>query len=144
VKISGSHAVPAPPERAYRLLQDPEVLAKSMPGCDQLTKIGPDEYEMKMKMAIASIQGLFAGKVKIEDQNPPHSFKLTVEGTGKVGFMKGSGVLTLMPQDGATQVAYDGEVQVGGLIAGVGQRLVDTTAKFIIRKFFDKLVEQAV
>jgi uncharacterized protein len=143
VKISGSHLVPAPPERAYQLLQDPEVLAKSMPGCDQLTKIGPDEYDMKMKMAIASIQGLFAGKVKIEDQNPPRSFKLTVEGTGKVGFMRGSGVLTLTGQDGATQVAYDGDVQVGGVIAGVGQRLVDTTAKFIIRKFFDKLVEQA-
>src|SRR5690348_16594311 len=108
------------------MLQDPEVLAKSMPGCDQLTSIGPDEYEMKMKMSIASIQGLFAGKVKIEDQNPPASFKLSVEGTGKVGFMKGSGVLTLTAQETGTQVTYEGEVQVGGMIAGVGQRLVET------------------
>ena len=142
MKISGSYVVPAPPERAYSMLQDPEVLAKSMPGCDQLTRIGPDEYQMKLKMAIASIQGLFAGKVKIEDQNPPQSFKLSVEGTGKVGFMKGSGVLTLTPQGEGTQVAFEGEVQVGGMIAGVGQRLVETTAKFIIRKFFDKLAEQ--
>ena len=143
MKIAGSYVVPAPPERAYAMLQDPEVLAKTMPGCDQLNRIGPDEYEMKMKMAIASIQGLFAGKVKIEDQNPPVSFKLSVEGTGKVGFMKGSGVLTLKAQGEGTQVGFDGDVQVGGLIAGVGQRLVETTAKFVIRKFFEKLAEQA-
>ena len=143
MKISGTQAVPAPPERTYQLLQDPDVLAKAMPGCDELTRIGPDEYEMKMKMAISSIQGLFAGKVKIGDQNPPHSFKLTVEGTGKVGFMKGAGVLTLTPQAEATQVAYQGDVQVGGLIAGVGQRLIDTTAKLIIRRFFEKLSTQA-
>ena len=142
MKIAGAHVVPAPPERAYSMLQDPEVLAKSMPGCDQLNRIGPDEYEMKMKMAISSIQGLFAGKVRIDDPNPPTSFKLSVEGSGKVGFMKGSGVLTLTPQGEATQVAYDGDVQVGGMIAGVGQRLVETTARFIIRKFFDKLSEQ--
>ena len=143
MKISGTHLVPAPPERAYSLLQDPDVLAKSMPGCDQLKRLGPDEYEMKLKMAISSIQGLFAGKIRIEDSHPPTSFKLIVEGTGKVGFMKGAGVLTLSPQDGATQVAYDGDVQVGGMIAGVGQRLLDTTAKFVIRKFFGKLAEQA-
>jgi carbon monoxide dehydrogenase subunit G len=124
------------------MLQDPEVLAKAMPGCDQLNRIGPDEYEMKMKMVISSIQGLFAGKVRIEDQNPPHSFKLVVEGNGKVGFMKGSGVLQLTPHEAHTEVAYHGDVQVGGMIASVGQRLMETTAKFVIRKFFDKLQEQ--
>jgi carbon monoxide dehydrogenase subunit G len=142
VKIAGTYAIPVPPERAYQMLQDPEVLAKSMPGCDELTPVDPDEYAMKLKMAISSIQGLFAGKVKVEDKNPPTSFKLVVEGTGKVGFMKGSGVLTFTPQDGATQVAYEGDVQVGGMMAGVGQRLLDTTAKFIIRKFFERLTEQ--
>ena len=142
MKIAGKHILATTPERAYELLQDPEVLAKSMPGCDQLNRIGPDEYEMKMKMAISSIQGLFAGKVKIEDPHPPESFKLVVEGTGKVGFMKGSGVLHLSPQESSTEVAFEGDVQVGGMIAGVGQRLVETTAKFIIRKFFDKLTEQ--
>jgi carbon monoxide dehydrogenase subunit G len=142
LKIAGQHTLATTPERAYTMLQDPEVLAKAMPGCDQLTRVGPDEYEMKMKMAISSIQGLFAGKVKIEDQHPPDDFKLVVEGTGKVGFMKGSGVLHLKPQDGATEVAFEGDVQVGGLIASVGQRLVETSAKFVIRKFFDKLSEQ--
>lgn len=139
MKIAGSNTLATDVERAYTLLQDPQVLARSMPGCDELKLIGPDEYEMKMKMAISSIQGLFAGKVRIEDRNPPHSFKLVVDGTGKVGFMKGSGALQFMPKDGQTEVAYEGDVQVGGMIAGVGQRLVETTAKFLIRKFFEKL-----
>jgi carbon monoxide dehydrogenase subunit G len=143
LKIAGSHTLAIEPQRAYALLQDPEVLAKSMPGCESLVRIGPDEYEMKMKLAISSIQGLFGGKVKIEDQKPPHSFRLMVEGTGKIGFMKGNGLLTLTPKDSGTEVSYEGDVQVGGMIAGVGQRLLDTTAKFMIRKFFERLAEQA-
>jgi len=114
-----------------------------MPGTDHLEKIGDDEYEMKMKMAIASIGGLFLGKVRLADQTPPEKFKLIVDGTGKIGFVKGEGVLTLEPTGEATDVKYEGEVQVGGTIASVGQRLLDTTAKLIIKKFFEKLSEAA-
>lgn len=143
MKISGSYAVPTGRERAYQLLQDPAVLAKCMPGTDHLEKVGDDEYTMKMKMAIASIGGLFSGKVRIADQHPPDSFKLIVEGNGKIGFVKGEGLLNLVPQGQATEVKFDGDVQVGGTIAGVGQRLLDTTAKLIIKKFFEKLSEAA-
>ena len=66
-----------------------------------------------------------------------------VEGTGKIGFIKGEGLLSLTPQGESTEVKYDGDVQVGGTIAGVGQRLIDTTAKMIIKKFFEKLSEAA-
>ena len=144
MKISGSYAVPVARERAYQLLQDPRVLAKCMPGTDHLEKVGDDEYEMKMKMAIASIGGLFAGKVRLADQKPPESFRLIVEGNGKIGFVKGEGLLTLDAQGEATAVQYDGDVQVGGTIAGVGQRLLDTTAKLIIKKFFEKFAEAAL
>lgn len=143
MKISGSYPVPASRERAYQLLQDPVVLAKCMPGTDHLEKIGNDEYEMKMKMVIASIGGLFSGKVRLADQVPPEKFKLIVDGTGKIGFVKGEGVLTLEPQGESTDVKYEGDVQVGGTIASVGQRLLDTTAKLIIKKFFEKLSEAA-
>jgi len=119
-----------------------------MPGTDHLAKIGPDEYEMKMKMVISAVQGLFAGKIRVADQKPPEQFRLLVEGSGKVGFLKGEGVLTLVqldasPSDTSTEVRYEGDVQVGGVIAGVGQRLLDTTAKLVIRKFFEKLTELA-
>ena len=115
-----------------------------MPGTDRLDKVGDNEYEMKMKMVIASIGGLFSGKVRLADQNPPESFKLIVDGNGKIGFVKGEGVLTLESVAESTDVKYEGEVQVGGTIASVGQRLLDTTAKLIIKKFFEKLSEAAV
>lgn len=143
MKVSGEYAVPAPPEAAYSLLQDPEVLARCMPGCDELVRIGDNEYRMKMKMALASISGLFSGTVRIADPNPPASFRLVVEGSGKIGFVKGEGMLNLAGEADRTKVAYDGEVQVGGTIAAVGQRLLDATAKMIIKKFFDKLAAEA-
>jgi uncharacterized protein len=142
LKIGGSYTLPVEQQRAYQLLQDPEILAKCMPGTDHLTRTGPDEYEMKMKMVISAIQGLFSGKVRIADQKPPESFRLIVEGSGKVGFLKGDGLLTLVPSAGSTEVRYEGEVQVGGVIAGVGQRLLDTTAKMVIKKFFERLTEE--
>jgi carbon monoxide dehydrogenase subunit G len=143
LKISGSYAVPVPRERAYQLLQDPLILAKCMPGTDKLEKIGPDEYEMKMMVLVASMGGSFTGKVRIADQKPPESFTIMVEGTGKIGHLKGAGLLTLLPQGESTEVSYEGDVQVGGTIASVGQRLLDTTAKMIIKKFFQKLSELA-
>jgi uncharacterized protein len=144
LKISGSYSVPAKRQRTYELLQDPVVLAKCMPGTDHLDKVAEDEYEMKMKMAIASIGGLFTGKIRLADQHPPASFRLIVEGTGKIGFLKGEGLLDLFEQAETTEVKYEGDVQVGGTIASVGQRLLDTTSKMIIKKFFEKLAEAAV
>ena len=143
MKVAGSYTLPLPRERAYELLQDPEILGRCMPGTEHLTRTGPDEYELQMKMAISAVQGLFAGKIRITDQKPPEQFRLTVEGSGKVGFMKGDGLLTLVSTDSSTEVHYEGEVHVGGMIAGVGQRLIDTTAKIVIRKFFEKLAENA-
>ena len=139
MKISGSQSLPFPPEEAYRMMQDPEVLARAIPGCEGLEKTGENEYRMKMKMAMASVSGAFEGKVRISDQTPPSSFRLTVEGTGKIGFVKGDGLLTLTAKDGATEVNYEGDAQVGGTIAAVGQRLIDMTAKMMIKKFFEKL-----
>ncbi len=144
MKISGTYTLPLPPQRAYAAMQDPEILARAIPGCEALERIGPDEYRMKMKMALASLSGAFEGKVRIADQNPPASFRLIVEGSSKIGFVKGDGLLNLSAaEDGGTQVYYDGDAQVGGTMAAVGQRLIDGTAKMMIRKFFDKLATEA-
>ncbi len=139
MKIAGSTLLAVPPDRAYEMMPDPVVLAGAMPGCESLEAIGPHEYRMKMKMAMASLSGAFEGKVRITDQQPPTSFKLTVEGSGKIGFMKGEGLLTLSSAEGGTNVSYEGDVQVGGTMAAVGQRLIDATAKMMIKKFFEKL-----
>jgi len=143
VKISGSYTLAVPQERAYQMMQDPEILARAMPGCEALEKIGDNEYRMKMKMVLASLSGVFEGKIRISDQNPPSSFRLIVEGSGRPGFIKGDGLLKLAPAANGTDVSYDGDAQVGGTIAAVGQRLLDGTAKILIKKFFDKLAASA-
>ena len=141
MKINGTHTLPLQRERAYELLQDPEILQKCMPGIDSLTKIGDNEYEMNMKLSIAGMGGLFTGKVSLTDQQPPTSFRIVVEGSGKIGFMKGEGLMNLEARDQTTEVNYQGDVQVGGTIAAVGQRLIDSTSKMLIKKFFNKLAE---
>jgi uncharacterized protein len=143
MKISGAHQIRLPRERAYTLLQDPLILAKCMPGCQGLDLIGENEYAMRMKMVLASVSGLFDGKVRISEPSPPDSFRLLVEGSGKIGFMKGEGLLSLTGADSITQVQYDGDVHVGGTIASVGQRLIDMTAKMMIKRFFEKLGREA-
>jgi carbon monoxide dehydrogenase subunit G len=143
VKISGSHPLPVSPERAYKLMQDPEVLARAIPGCESLEKTAENEYRMKMKMAIATISGAFEGQVRIADQVPSSTFRLIVEGSGRIGFVKGNGLLNLRPVDGGTEVSYEGDAQVGGTLAAVGQRLLDGTARMMIKRFFSKLAEEA-
>jgi len=143
MKVQGEQSLPLDPLAAWNLLLDNEVLARAMPGCESLVPIGPDEYEMKMKVAISSIQGLFSGKIRIEDKDPPHGYRLRVEGQGKLGHLRGSGLLSLNPEAGGTRLAYSGDVQVGGLLAGVGERMLDLTTKMMIRRFFSSLVEEA-
>ncbi|HUK18331.1 MAG TPA: carbon monoxide dehydrogenase subunit G [Bryobacteraceae bacterium] len=139
MKLVGNWTLAASPDRAYALLQDPAVLARSMPGCEALDRIAENEYSMRMKMTLASLAGRFDGKVRIADSDPPLSFRLVVEGTGRIGFMKGDGVLRFAHSGSGSTVHYEGEVQVGGTIANVGQRLVETTAKMLIKRFFEKM-----
>ena len=143
MKVAGSYRLAMAREIAYARLQDPVILARCMPGCESLEKTGEDGYAMRMKMVMAAVSGKFDGKVRITDAQPPTQFRLHVEGAGKIGFMKGDGLLTLTEAEAATDVQYDGEVHVGGTIASVGQRLMDGTAKMLIKRFFEKLGAEA-
>ncbi len=140
MKIKGQHKLAAPRQKVWEALLDPEVLARTLPGCESLDPIGENQYKMKMKLALAAVQGLFDGKVSLEDTQPPESYRLLVEGTGKVGFVNGSGQFRIEEAGaGETLVHYEGDVRVGGMIASVGQRLMDMTSKMMIRKFFTEL-----
>ncbi len=143
MKVKGDTSVPVLRDRAYALLQDPVILARCMPGCESLERVGENEYALRLKVVLASISGQFSGSIRIADQAPPSSFRLIVEAKGKIGFLKGDGLLNLAEANGATPVHFDGEVHVGGTIAAVGQRLLDGTAKMLIKKFFDKLAVEA-
>lgn len=143
MKVAGAHAVAALPDLVYTLLTDPATLAKCIPGCEGLEHLGNGDYKMKMKLGIGSVSGRFDGKVQLADQKPPESYRMIVEGSSKVGFMKGDGVLSFSTAEGASSnVAFEGEVHVGGAIANVGQRLIETTAKLIIKRFFDNVSKE--
>jgi uncharacterized protein len=135
VKVTDSYSLPVPPERAYELLQNPDVLVKCLPGCEGLDRTAEGEYAMRIGIGMA-------GMVRTSERNPPASFRISVEVSGKIGFMKGDGVITLSASDGASVVQFEGDVQVGGAIANVGQRLIESTSKTIIERFFDCLGQQ--
>lgn len=138
--IEGSHLLQGSPETVYALLMDPAVLANCLPGCQQLVAAGDGTYNMTMKVTLAALSGDFIGKVAMEDLVPPASYRLRVEGAGRIGFLNGQGELRLSSVDaGSTLVSYQGEVHTGGTIAAVGQRLVDSTARMMIRRFFERL-----
>ena len=140
MRIEGSYSLPGTPETVYASLVDPVLLADCLPGCQQLVAAGEGVYNMKMKIALAALSGDFVGRIAVEDPVPPTSYRLRVEGTGRIGFLNGLGELRLTPGDNnTTLVSYHGDVNTGGTIAAVGQRLLDTTARMMIRRFFDKL-----
>ncbi|HYA18978.1 MAG TPA: carbon monoxide dehydrogenase subunit G [Bryobacteraceae bacterium] len=139
MKIAGTSQIPFPPAKAYEMMRDPQVLAKAIPGCEGLEKTGADEYKLKMKMVLASLSGAFEGKVRLSDPQPPASFRMLVEGSSRIGFMRGEGLLKLTDKDGGTEVSYEGDVQVGGTMAAIGQRLIDVTARMLMRRFFENL-----
>ena len=142
MNVEGNYKSTAAREAVWNALQDPRVLAKCLPGCEELTPSGADTYSARLKMGIAAVKGNYQGKITIQDKVPPESYRMTVEGKGKPGFLKGEGTIELSEQAGETTIAYRGTVQVGGLIASVGQRLVQGAARMVLNNFFKTLAEQ--
>jgi len=143
MKISGSHEVNAPRGRVYTAMTDPAVLAVAIPGCEKLEKTGGDTYSVTLRAGVGSVKGLFTGTVRLEEMRAPEHYKILVDGKGAPGFMKGSGELDLTERDGRTEIRYSGDVQVGGTIAGVGQRMIEGAAKMMASQFFRAIESEA-
>lgn len=143
MKVEGTHQIDAPRQRVYEALIDPEILQRTIPGCESLERTGENTYAATMRTGVGSIKGVFKGTVKLEDLRAPEHFRMTVEGKGSPGFLKGSGDLDLESQGDATSVSYTGEVQVGGTIASVGQRMIQGTVKMMASQFFTALGAEA-
>lgn len=137
MKIEGRALLAAPREQVWKFLDDPDRLAKCLPGCEKLEPDSVDRYTVSLKFGVAAISGKFAGSVALTEKKPPVSMQLHVDGKGAPGFMNGQGRLTLVESSGGTEVSYEGEAHVGGLIASVGSRLIEATAKKIIQQFFE-------
>jgi carbon monoxide dehydrogenase subunit G len=142
MRIEGEYTFRAPCEVVFDLLQNPEALAKAMPGATQLTKVGEETYEAQMTVKIGSINGTYAGTIAVADSQRPDHFRLIVEGKGAAGFLKGEGTVDLEPASEGTLIRYAGETQVGGRIAQVGQRLVEAVARKVINQGLQSLENQ--
>jgi len=143
MKIEGTHELHASPERVFETLIDPVVLQRCIPGCERLEKTGENAYSTTLRAGVGSIKGLFAGNVRLEDMEPPLRFRMVVDGKGQPGFLKGAGDLVLEARDGLTAVSYNGEVQVGGTIASVGQRMLQGAVKMMATQFFTAIEAEA-
>ena len=144
MKIEGTHEVQAPRERVYALLIDPEVLQRCIPGCERLEKTAENAYAATIRAGIGAIKGIFTGTVRLEDMRPPEHYRIIVEGKGGPGFAKGAGVLDLEEQTPvATLIKYTGDLQLGGTLASVGQRMIQGTAKMMASQFFTALEAEA-
>src|SRR3989338_4906848 len=126
MKIEGSHDVPAQ-------------LKKAIPGCEKLEALGNDEFKATLKVGVAAVKGTFEGKVRLAEKKPPESYRLAAEGSGGPGFVKADTLITLSEIEGGTRIAYSADVQVGGLIAGVGQRMLGGVSRMMADQFFDKM-----
>ena len=141
--ISATYTFSASPETVWGFLNDPDIIAACLPGCEGLELIGEDRYRATLTLAIAAISGRYTGTVAMLDKQPPQSYRLVIEGDGKAGFIKGEAIVQLVPQDGATLVTVSGRGQVGGLIARVGQRLLGGVSKTMTDRFFSCLQQKA-
>lgn len=137
MKLSGEVELPAPPAAVWALLTDPVRLSRLLPGCERLEPDGPDRYKAVVKFGLAAITGQYAGSLSLSEQKPPRSMVMKLAGKGLPGFVTGEGRVNLAPNDSGTILCYSGEAQVGGMIATVGQRLLDAAARRIVQQFFD-------
>lgn len=134
MQIQGTHTFKAPQQLVWDALQDPALLSMALPGGEQLEKLNENEYKAAMNVRVGPVQGKFEGKIELTNINAPTSYRMKVSGQGSPGFVNGEGNVQLESSGAETVMHYTGDVQVGGKIAGVGQRLIDSTAKSIIRQ----------
>ncbi|TQM70046.1 hypothetical protein FHX41_3765 [Actinomadura hallensis] len=136
MQLNGSVTVAAPVTRVWDALQDPAVLARTIPGCSSLEETGPDTYRMVVTAGVASIQGTYVGQVELADPDPPRSFVLRARGQGAPGTVDATVRVRLTDGDGSTRIDYEADATVGGMVGGVGQRMLGSVAKRTAGEFF--------
>jgi len=136
--MQGSERIEAPVETVWRALNDPEILRQAIPGCESLEKTSDTTMTAKVVLKIGPIKARFEGAVELQNLNPPHSYTIAGEGKGGLaGFAKGGADVTLTAEDdGATLLSYTVRAEVGGKIAQLGSRLIESTSKKLAGEFF--------
>lgn len=142
MKIEGAYTFGATREEVWAAILDVDVLSRTLPGGQDLEEIGENQYRAKMKMRVGPVQGVFSGTVKLSDIRPLEGYHIEVDGKGASGFVNGEGELRLEAQGDSTVLNYDGEAQVGGRLASVGQRLMESSAQALVRQSLEALDAQ--
>ena len=134
--LTGTYEFAAPVERVWDLLMDTKAIAACLPGCRELRDLGEDRYQAELVVAVAAITGNYGATIAIEDKAPPRSYRLVVQGTGRTGFVKGEATIALQPGATGTTVQVASNAEVGGMVARVGQRLIEGVARTTMNRFF--------
>ena len=141
MEMTGEFRIPAPRQRVWEGLNDPEILKSVIPGCQTLEKVSDTEFTGKIVAAIGPVKATFAGKVILSDLAPPQSYTISGEGSGGVaGFAKGSAKVNLAEDGAATVLNYAVQAHVGGKLAQIGSRLIDSVARKMAEQFFGRFV----
>ncbi|MEJ1157403.1 SRPBCC family protein [Prosthecomicrobium sp. N25] len=144
MEMTGEYRIPAPRAQVWEALNDPEVLKACIPGCETLDMQSPTEMTAKVVAKIGPVKATFNGKVHLTDINPPESYTISGEGQGGVaGFAKGGASVHLAEDGAVTVLTYAAKAQIGGKLAQLGARLIDSTAKMMADQFFAKFSEVA-
>jgi carbon monoxide dehydrogenase subunit G len=139
--MTGEYRIPAPRQRVWEGLNDPEILKQCIPGCQTIEKVSDTEFAAKVLAQVGPVRANFAGKVTLSDLDPPQSYTIAGEGSGGVaGFAKGSAKVNLAEDGGATVLNYAVQAHVGGKLAQIGSRLIDTVARKMAENFFTRFV----
>jgi carbon monoxide dehydrogenase subunit G len=141
--MTGEQLIPASQQDTWKALNDPEVLKACVPGCESITKVNENEYQVQMTARVGPVSAKFRGRLSLFDMKPPHSYSLAFEGQGgAAGFAKGAAQVRLAPRDDHTVLAYDVKANVGGKLAQIGSRLVDAAAKKVADEFFGNFTKR--
>lgn len=142
MKVSGTYTLDAPRQQVWDALNDIDVLARVVPGCQRLEQIGENEYEGTLKIGIAAVRGTYSGKIRITDIQAPSHYKLIANGRSSSGVVDGSGTVDLEEQDGKTILTYGGDADIGGTLASVGQRLIEGASRQLLNQSLKALAAQ--
>ena len=143
MNLDGSAVLHADPERVWSVITDPAVLARTIPGCESLERVGDDEYKMNVSVGVGAIRGTYAGEVKLSDQQRPSSYVMHASGAGAPGNARATVTINLEPADGGTTtLTYSADAVIGGPVAGVGQRMITGVAKRMAGQFFTAIDDE--
>jgi carbon monoxide dehydrogenase subunit G len=143
MEMKGEQLVPAPQQKVWEALNDPQVLKACIPGCETIERSGDNEYIVAMVSRVGPVSAKFKGKLILSDVRPPDSYALSFEGQGgAAGFAKGGASVRLSPEGSSTRLAYDVKANVGGKLAQIGSRLIDAAAKKVADDFFRNFNER--